>query len=82
MTFSTSDLQLASALLADGEKIIKLDNSNPSRISVVFEWSDTLDDRVASFDEYTLMGNVHGVLDAHKKLKKKIIAVKDLEQFS
>ena len=79
MTYSTSDTNLVACLMVLGERVISINNSNPKRIEFTFDESDTLDENIEFFEDRELVGNLRDVLDAHKNIKKRIYAIKDLE---
>lgn len=79
MTYSTSDTNLVACLMVLGERVIGINNSNPKRIEFTFDESDTLDENIEFFEDRELVGNLRDVLDAHKNIKKRIYAIKDLE---
>lgn len=61
-----------------GEKIVRINNSNPRRIEFEFENSETLDENVEFFTNRELVGNLRDVLDTFKNIKKRIFAIKDI----
>lgn len=76
---TTSDTNLVACLVVLGERIVRIDNTDPRRVAFVFADSDTLDENVEFFEDRELVGNLRDVLDAHKNIKKRIYAIKDLE---
>lgn len=78
MNYTTSDTQEVACLIAIGEKIVRIINDDPKRIGFEFADSDTIDENVEFFSNRELFGNLRDVLDAHKNIKKRIFAIKDI----
>jgi len=70
--YETSDIQIATLLLAEGITFIKVDSTNPKRKGFVFQYESRITDLVSGFWQDTIKIAPRKYMGAFKELKNKL----------